>query len=87
MGGVAGGVVGAVVAWADDRLHRSPRELEDFIDAIESAGVVVATVGAGDYDFATAQGRANARQAGVRARLESERKSERLKLKHEELAK
>ncbi|MFH1331168.1 MAG: recombinase family protein, partial [Actinomycetota bacterium] len=41
-------VVDAVVAWHTDRLHRHPRELEDFIDLIDAAGdVLIRTVMAG----------------------------------------
>src|SRR5690242_11876766 len=43
--------VGAVIAWHPDRLHRSPRELEDFIDLIEASKCKVATHQAGDYDL------------------------------------
>ena len=32
----------AVVTWHNDRLHRSPRELEAFIDLVERSGVRVA---------------------------------------------
>lgn len=80
------GVVGAVLAWHPDRLHRSPRELEDFIDLVEATGARVATCTAGDYDLATPDGRLMARIVGSVARKESEDKSRRLRRKHEELA-
>ena len=35
------GTIDAVVAWHPDRLHRSPRELEEFIDVVESTGAAV----------------------------------------------
>lgn len=76
----------AVIAWHPDRLHRSPRELEDFIDLIEREGATVATVTAGDYDLSTPDGRLMARIVGSVARKESEDKSRRLRRKHEELA-
>src|SRR5450631_4156991 len=38
MGLLDSGQVNAVVAWAPERLHRSPRELEDFIDVVERVG-------------------------------------------------
>src|SRR4051794_16648550 len=47
------GMVDAIVAWHPDRLHRSPRELEDFIDLVEATGAAVATVQAGQYDLNT----------------------------------
>ena len=84
---VRAGEVGAVVAWHPDRLHRSPRELEDFIDLVETQGTKVATVQSGEYDLATASGRMTARVVGAVARGESEHKSERAKAKARQLAK
>lgn len=83
---VRDGRVGAIVAWHPDRLHRSPRELEDFIDLIETSGTKVATVQAGRYDLSTPSGRMTARVVGAVARHESEHKSARLRAKHRELA-
>lgn len=80
------GRVDAVVAWHPDRLHRSPRELEDFIDVIERSGALVATCTSGDYDLANPDGRLMARIVGSVARKESEDKSRRLRRKHQELA-
>lgn len=80
------GRINAVVVWHPDRLHRSPRELEDFIDLIESTGAKIATCTAGDYDLSTPDGRLLARITGSVARKESEDKSRRLRRKHEELA-
>lgn len=80
------GEIDSIVAWHPDRLHRSPRELEDFIDVIESRGVRVQTVQAGEYDLSTAAGRMTARVVGAVARHESEHKSERIRRKHLELA-
>lgn len=86
LAGLRSGHVRAVVAWNGDRLHRSPRELEDFIDVVEGHKVPVAVVMQGDLDLTTSDGRAMARVVGTFSRLESERKSERLRRKHEELA-
>ncbi len=47
MQAVEAGQVDMVVAWDPDRLHRSPAELEDFITAVERAGVEVVTLQAG----------------------------------------
>src|SRR5262245_48579300 len=33
-----------LVVWHPDRLHRSPRELEDFIDLLDATGIPVGTV-------------------------------------------
>jgi hypothetical protein len=75
-----------VVAWHPDRLHRSPVELEAFIDLVERSGVGVETVQAGRVDLATPAGRMNARMLGTVARYESEHKSDRIRRKHRELA-
>lgn len=80
------GRIDAVVAWHPDRLHRSPRELEGFIDVVEQAGAAVATVQAGELDLSNAAGRMTARVVGAVARHESEQKSERQKSKARELA-
>lgn len=76
----------AVVAWHNDRLHRSPRELEAFIDLVERSGVRVAVVSGGDYDLTTPEGRFTARIVGAVARKESEDRSRRVRRKHLELA-
>jgi DNA invertase Pin-like site-specific DNA recombinase len=79
------GTVGAVLAWHPDRLHRSPRELEDFIDLIERHAAAVQTVTAGAYDLTTPTGRMQARIVGNVARFESEHRSERLRRKMDQL--
>jgi DNA invertase Pin-like site-specific DNA recombinase len=83
---VRNGAVRAIAVWQADRLHRSPRELEDFIDLLEKTGCIVATVTGGDRDFTTSTGRWVARMEGVNARRESELKSERIKRKKLEMA-
>lgn len=80
------GEVDALVAWHTDRLHRSPVELERFIDVVENAGVQIQTVQSGPLDLATPSGRMVARLLGATARYESEHKSARLKAKARELA-
>jgi site-specific DNA recombinase len=80
------GTVNAVVAWHPDRIHRSPRELEAFIDLVEDRAVEVQTVTAGVLDLTTPTGRAMARTLGTWARFESEHKAERLRRKHAEKA-
>ena len=37
---IKAGAVAGLVAWHTDRLHRHPRELEDFITLIEAAGTL-----------------------------------------------
>jgi site-specific DNA recombinase len=75
-----------LVAWHPDRLHRSPKELEAFIDLLESTKTRVRTVMAGEYDLATPTGRMTARVVGAVARHESEHKADRTRRKHRELA-
>jgi site-specific DNA recombinase len=81
-----GGALDAILAWHTDRLHRSPRELEGFIDLCERRSLAVQTVSAGPLDLATPSGRMVARQLGAVARYESEHKAERQRRKARELA-
>ena len=76
---MAAGKINRVIAWAPDRLHRSPRELEDYVDLAERHGVITHTVQSGAWDLSTPSGRAVARTLGAWARYESEHKSERIK--------
>jgi site-specific DNA recombinase len=72
------GTVDKVMIWRLDRLHRQPRELEEFIVITDKHQVALATV-TGDVDLSTTQGRLLARAWGAFAAHESEVKSERLK--------
>lgn len=76
---IRAGKLDTVVAWHTDRLHRSPRELEDYITACESGSVPTHCVTAGDLDLSTASGRMTARITGAVARHESEHASERIR--------
>jgi site-specific DNA recombinase len=76
---VRAGSISGIVAWHPDRLHRSPKELEEFIALVEVNKVVVETVQAGQWDLSTSSGRLVARQLGSVARYESEHKSERVR--------
>jgi DNA invertase Pin-like site-specific DNA recombinase len=84
---MSGGMVDAVVAWAPERLQRSPRELEDFIDLVEARGIKVETVKAGTWDVSTSHGRLTARMLGAVSRNESERIGERVTRAHEQIRK
>jgi site-specific DNA recombinase len=68
-----------VTAWHTDRLHRTPKELETYIDLAERRGVVTHSVKAGPLDLATPSGRAVARTLCAWARFESEHKGERVR--------
>lgn len=82
---IEAGVVEAVLVYHADRLHRHPRELEDFIDLCQRQQVKLATV-TGEIDLATHDGQLIARIQGAVARKESDDKSRRIRRKHEELA-
>jgi DNA invertase Pin-like site-specific DNA recombinase len=75
-----------VLAWHTDRLHRSPAELEEYIDVCEPLRIETRTVKAGHLDLTTATGRMIARQLGVQARYEVERMVERQRRKRDEMA-
>lgn len=68
-----------LIAYASDRLHRSPRELEDFIDICNASNIDIQTVQAGDINLSTPDGRVHARILGAFARGESEKTSARIK--------
>lgn len=80
------GTIRGVLAWHTDRLHRTPRELEDFIDVVELADVPVETAKSGVVDLRTPAGRAMARTLCAWAFYESEHKSERIRAKYVQLA-
>jgi site-specific DNA recombinase len=80
------GDVDAVVAWHTDRLHRAPRELEEYIEVSERHDVDTVTVQAGELDLATASGRMVARMLGAAARHESEQKGERVRRARQQAA-
>jgi DNA invertase Pin-like site-specific DNA recombinase len=67
-----------VMIWRLDRLHRQPRELEEFIVLCDKHRVALATV-TGDVDLSTSQGRLLARAWGAFAAHESDVKSERMR--------
>ncbi len=76
----------AVVVYHLDRLHRQPRELEDFVDLLAAAGVTDLAMVTGDLDLGTDDGLYLARILGATAAKESADKSRRIKRKHLELA-
>lgn len=82
---IEAGAVEAVLVYHADRLHRHPRELEDFIDLCQRQRVKLATA-TGETDLSTHEGQLIARIQGAVARKESDDKSRRIRRKHEELA-
>ncbi|HEX6402647.1 MAG TPA: recombinase family protein [Pseudonocardiaceae bacterium] len=71
------GRVNAVLAWHNDRLHRSSVELEEYIEV--SGNAPTHFVKAGPLDLSTASGRMTARITGAVARHEVEHMIERQK--------
>jgi site-specific DNA recombinase len=67
----------AVLAWHTDRVHRTPVELEHYIDVCEPRNIPTVTVKAGALDLTTPSGRMVARLLGATARYEIEHKVER----------
>jgi DNA invertase Pin-like site-specific DNA recombinase len=82
---IGNGIIGKLAVWDLDRLHRQPRELEDFIDLAEKCGVELANV-SGDVDLSTPSGRLFARMKGNVAKYECEQKSARQKAANAERA-
>lgn len=83
---LTGGHADAVICWHTERLHRHPRELEDYIDLCETRQIITRTVTAGEFDLATPSGRMVARILGARDRMESEHKSQRTARRMRQLA-
>jgi DNA invertase Pin-like site-specific DNA recombinase len=78
--------IDAVVVWHLDRLHRNPKELEEFFEVCDAAKVShIATV-TGDIDLSSHDGKFQARILGAVARKESDDKSRRSTRKHLEIA-
>lgn len=75
------GVIDVVVVWHTDRLHRSPVELEHYINTCEPRAVATHTVQAGLLDLTTPSGRFGARVHGAVSSHESEHKGARQRAK------
>jgi DNA invertase Pin-like site-specific DNA recombinase len=78
--------IDAVVVYHQDRLHRQPRELEEFFDVCDTAGLTQLASVSGDVDLATHDGRLKARIMGAVARNQSDAASRRLQRKALEIA-
>jgi DNA invertase Pin-like site-specific DNA recombinase len=83
---IQAGFVDAVVVWHLDRLHRHPKELEEFFELCKAAGIRRLASVSGDIDLATHDGQFTARILGAVSRKESDDKSRRITRKHQELA-
>lgn len=83
---IRSGVLDAVLVWHLDRLHRTPRELEEFIDLCQDVGLSnVATV-TGDLDIDNSDGLFQARILVAVGRKSSDDSSRRIRRKMEDIA-
>jgi site-specific DNA recombinase len=82
---VRAGRIDAIVTWQADRLLRTVVDASAIIAIAKQHNTTVANVG-GTLDLSTAAGRKKFYDLAVAAEFESDLKSERLKLKHAELA-
>jgi site-specific DNA recombinase len=80
------GAIEGLLVYDLDRLHRQPRELEEFIGLCEQLRLTSVASASGDIDLTTADGQFQARILGAVAKKESDDKSRRIRRKHEELA-
>lgn len=71
------GEISYVLAFHQDRLQRSPVELEEYVDISDAGHITTHTVLAGHIDLSTPSGRFNARIIGAAARYEVEHMIER----------
>jgi site-specific DNA recombinase len=82
---VRAGRIDAIVTWQADRLLRTVEDASAIVTIAKSFGTIIANVG-GTIDLSTASGRKRFYDLAVAADYESDLRSERLKLKHAELA-
>jgi site-specific DNA recombinase len=80
------GTINAVLVYHLDRLHRQPKELEEFFEVCKEAGVDDLATVTGRIDLADPDGQFQARILGAVAKKESDDKSRRIRRKHEEIA-
>ena len=83
---IRAGSVGTVLVWHADRLHRQPRELEEYIEVCEPRDVPTLACVSGPIDLSNPDGRLIARMLGAVAAHESDSKSRRIRRKVLELA-
>jgi DNA invertase Pin-like site-specific DNA recombinase len=76
----------SLIVYDLDRLVRQPRELEEFFDVCDAAGLTDYASVSGDLDLANDDHRTYARIMGALAQKESNDKRRRIRRKHQELA-
>lgn len=74
-----------IIAWHTDRLHRSPVELEEYIDVCDARKIPTYTVKAGNLDLSTGAGQMVARVLGAQAAYQSRHMSEQIIRKRKQL--
>jgi site-specific DNA recombinase len=77
--GIKRGQYDAMVAWHQDRLYRSMKDIERVIEICDATNTPIHTVSGGDVDVTNATGKAVARILGSINRMESEHKAERIR--------
>jgi site-specific DNA recombinase len=82
---VRAGKLDAVISWQMDRLLRTVEDASAIVNIAKQHGTLIANIG-GSIDLSTADGRRRFYESAVAAQYESDLRSERLKLKHAELA-
>jgi site-specific DNA recombinase len=80
------GSIDGVVVYHLDRLHRQPRELEEFFEVCAAAGVDDLATVTGRIDLADSDGQFQARILGAVAKKESDDKSRRIRRQKEQEA-
>lgn len=84
---IRAGLIDGVVVYHLDRLHRQPRELEEFTEVCKQAGIEKNLASCqGRIDLGTDDGLFLARILGAVAAKESDDKGRRIRRKHEEIA-
>jgi DNA invertase Pin-like site-specific DNA recombinase len=83
---ISAGEVNAVAVYNLDRLHRRPKDLETFFETCDGAGVRDLACVTGDFNIATSDGKYFARTLGNVAAHASDRASERIKRKLDDVA-
>ena len=83
---ITDGVVDAVLVYHLDRLHRRPRELEEFVEACDTAKLSDVATLQGDVNLGNGDGLLVARIASAVAANESDAKSRRVRRKLDEVA-
>jgi site-specific DNA recombinase len=86
LGDLRAASIDGVIVYHLDRLHRQPRELEEFFDVCKRAGVDHLATVTGRLDLANPDDRFQARILGAVATKASDDQSRRIVRKHEELA-